>query len=479
MVRKDYPKKHTQDNDDRYGEILQFFKSTDWQLAEEKFAYDYTTRHTLVKILCKNSKEDIAYSILVRANDFKPNQYRFQKNRQYVENDLYETDNFGPIGRLEPDAPLKEFQDMGDFDIMRKDTFVITGHDTKTFDYSLSILLKVNQLVGFDSEFQQEGKIREVLKLIQFSTKDQNFIFIIANQKKNAKFTKFLHEIFERVDITKITHSFQGDLTVINNFFGSKIKEKNCSSIIELTECVMREDNGQKMSLGIMCEALLGKKLCKYNQRSNWGMSPLRLSQIHYAAMDSLILIQLYHAIMNRKPMDPSKFLYYDEWWVLKPIQQLSRNSKTFERQEEKLIKSFQEFEQNVPFLTDFMLNKIDEQDLKSQNTLLCENLEEQTDKLVDWTKSRVKNFAKKIGDLRNEIKVSEVKMILWELIEKEIDSEMAKADLEVFGEKVSKDEKIIEKAQGDIVGFTKMETRIVKAKEIFGLKSLDKKKLE
>lgn len=47
-------------------------------------------------------------------------------------------------------------------------------------------------------------------------------------------------------------------------------------------------------SLAFITENMLGKQLCKDQTLTNWQRRPLRRNQIHYAAMDALIVIKIY-----------------------------------------------------------------------------------------------------------------------------------------------------------------------------------------
>ena len=50
-------------------------------------------------------------------------------------------------------------------------------------------------------------------------------------------------------------------------------------------------------SLKAACEAFLNASLCKEEQRSDWGMRPLRESQLEYAALDALACVRLWQVL--------------------------------------------------------------------------------------------------------------------------------------------------------------------------------------
>ena len=46
--------------------------------------------------------------------------------------------------------------------------------------------------------------------------------------------------------------------------------------------------------LAHITEVIIGKKLSKGDQCSNWNLRPLRKAQLHYGAMDSVVLLKIY-----------------------------------------------------------------------------------------------------------------------------------------------------------------------------------------
>ena len=48
-----------------------------------------------------------------------------------------------------------------------------------------------------------------------------------------------------------------------------------------------------------ICKEILGLRLDKRMQRSDWEQRPLSKEQVEYAALDAIVLIELWQAICN------------------------------------------------------------------------------------------------------------------------------------------------------------------------------------
>ena len=76
---------------------------------------------------------------------------------------------------------------------------------------------------------------------------------------------------------------------------------KSIANFIDIQVEFNRVMNCQKkMSLVECVKQLLRAQICKGEQISNWTRRPLRQSQMHYAAMDSFCLINLYKEMAVR-----------------------------------------------------------------------------------------------------------------------------------------------------------------------------------
>lgn len=87
-------------------------------------------------------------------------------------------------------------------------------------------------------------------------------------------------------NIVKIGHSFIGDIKVFKNTFNANVPELH--SLVDISH------QHHKKSLASITEKIFLKKMCKFEQTSNWARRPLRKTQLHYGSLDAIVCYHLY-----------------------------------------------------------------------------------------------------------------------------------------------------------------------------------------
>ena len=74
---------------------------------------------------------------------------------------------------------------------------------------------------------------------------------------------------------------------------------KKCQ-LIDIQDSLDKNKEATNYSLNTICKNLYNSELCKVEQCSNWNERPLRLRQLHYAALDSHLLLSIYTSHLNK-----------------------------------------------------------------------------------------------------------------------------------------------------------------------------------
>ena len=128
--------------------------------------------------------------------------------------------------------------------------------------------------------------IKNKIALLQFATDNDAFLFRIFKY-----FPQEIIEILESDFITKIGTAIHDDIKGLQ-----KYKRFNPDGFVELQDFVKKfniENNGLKKLSAIV----LGSRISKGQQTSNWENQELSEAQLKYAATDAWICLEIYNKL--------------------------------------------------------------------------------------------------------------------------------------------------------------------------------------
>jgi len=160
------------------------------------------------------------------------------------------------------------------------------------------------EVIGIDTEFVRERTWRAELGLVQLS--DGERVWLVDPLKTGPLHP--LAALLEDKNIVKILHAPSEDLDVLLYNTGA-VPEPLFDTQIA---CAML---GESLQMGYhkTVEWLLGIIVDKGETRSNWCKRPLRPAQLHYAALDVILLPMMHRQLLTRlQDMDRENWLAED-----------------------------------------------------------------------------------------------------------------------------------------------------------------------
>ncbi len=146
-------------------------------------------------------------------------------------------------------------------------------------------------ILGFDTETKpsfKKGRFHQVA-LLQISTSDKAFLFRL----NKIPLPGFILDIMEDPSIVKVGVAIKDDLNAL-----LKLAPFKPEGFIDLQQFVKQfgiEDNGLKK----LVANILGFRISKRFQTSNWEVDVLGPEQLCYAATDAWVCQQIYTSLLN------------------------------------------------------------------------------------------------------------------------------------------------------------------------------------
>ncbi len=161
-------------------------------------------------------------------------------------------------------------------------------------DQLADVFEKINKfpVVGFDTETKptfRKGEVNEVA-MIQIAIPEEVFIIRI----NYTGISNEIHQFLENENILKVGVALRDDLKDLN-----RLRKFKPSGFLELNKMVKNigiESNGLRKLTAI----ILGFRISKNAQVSNWEAEKLTQKQLQYAATDAWVCLEMYD-VLNKK----------------------------------------------------------------------------------------------------------------------------------------------------------------------------------
>ena len=141
--------------------------------------------------------------------------------------------------------------------------------------------------VAVDTEAMGLNNLRDKLCLVQLS--DGHGDAHLVQPDRETYDAPNLKKLLSDETVEKLFHFARFDVSIIYHYLGVWTKPIYCTKIASRLTRTYTDSHGLKD----LCHELLGKKMSKQQQSSDWGAEDLTKDQIQYAASDVLYLHEL------------------------------------------------------------------------------------------------------------------------------------------------------------------------------------------
>lgn len=158
--------------------------------------------------------------------------------------------------------------------------------------YEAVKFLRQQEFLGFDTEKRPSFKRGEFhpTALVQLSTREDAYLFQVSKTGVHPQ----IKEILENASISKIGISIRDDLSDLNKL--SPFSPAGFIDLHETTKSIGIKKQGVRNLSGI----ILGRRVSKNQQTSNWANEELTEAQMHYAALDAWVCAEMYYQLLYK-----------------------------------------------------------------------------------------------------------------------------------------------------------------------------------
>ncbi len=181
---------------------------------------------------------------------------------------------------------------------------IIVVHTAEEAERAVDYLLK-QPILGFDTETRptfSKGH-RHKVALLQVSTADKAFLFRLCEMG----LPKCLLRLLTDRRVTKVGLSWHDDVRSLQ-----ARATFECAPFVELQDMAKRLGIGD-MSLQKLCANVLGVRISKRQQLSNWAARELTSPQKLYAATDAWACVRLYEEMRGLEQTGDYQLIPYEE----------------------------------------------------------------------------------------------------------------------------------------------------------------------
>lgn len=275
----------------RFETMFYYLKDFNWAIVEEMItnAIDLAI---FINHLVRKKKLKEAYSVwhrLSKHHTIKPPSElkNLEHNQHYIENLMVAVDKFWPASANLNNKDEYKYLTLSKLGYSES---TVTFVDRENLSTALSMLSNQTKL-GLDAEFYRKdfsALSDHLLATLQVAYKTHIFVFDGIDLVDNAKFVSYVIKMLADPKIEKVGFSFCHDVDVFERSFGIKNIELN-----NLIDFGFDSKAQKNIGLAKLVESLFQKPMCKFERGSGWNRRPLRLSQLHYAAMDAAVTLAL------------------------------------------------------------------------------------------------------------------------------------------------------------------------------------------